>query len=318
MDQATPTKSSGVQTASWLLLAVVLGLAVFVVGRMRHAPPPQAPERVDPLLLVPAGPRLLISADVSSLSKVAANDLARLGGEKLLGLRETCGFEPILALERAVFAMPFVDATLPGTGADFAFIAATSIDAQRGLKCAEKVIQKRGGSTGRTQLGQFTSVRDLSKPVGEVAFRPDGMFVLSGGQYFRDVMDASSGTVKLDDAAKLRTQLHRSLRDKLGAAQLKLTLLPEASSVLRGVLALGLGAEIGSDVVVRGVVVCASVEACSKAREVIDGAKTALAKEPGLSGLATLEVSQTQDRLELDGRLPREQLGPLLIQLLSN
>jgi hypothetical protein len=318
MDRATPRNSSGVHTVSWLLLAVAVGLAVLVVGRMRRHAPAPGPERVDPLLLVPPGPRLLISADVGSLSKVASHDLARLGGEKLLGLRETCGFEPLLALERAVFAMPFVDATSPGTGSDFAFIAATSIDAQRGLTCAEKVIQKRGGSAGRTQLGGFTSVRDLSKPVGEVAFRPDGTFVLSGGPYFRDVMDAAGGTVKLNDAAKLRTQLHRSLRDKLGTAQLKLTLLPEASSVLRGVLALGLGIEIAADVAVRGVVVCASAEACRKAHDVIDGAKTEMAKEPGLSGLATLVVSQAQDRLELKGRLPREQLGPLLAQLLSN
>lgn len=314
-EAAAERKGSGAQVVSWVLLAVVLGLAVFVAGRMRQKPAVAQPAPTDPLLLVPAGPRLLISADVKSLTKVAAADLARLGGDKLLGLRETCGFEPLLALERAVFAMPFVEA---GASSDFAFIAATSIDAKRGLKCAEQVIQKRGGSPGRTQLGQFTSVRDLSKPMGEVAFRNDGTFVLSGAQYFRDVMDAAAGSVKLDDAAKLRTRLHRSLRDKLGAAQLMLTLLPEASSVLRGVLALGLGIEIGTDLAVRGVVVCASAEACSKARDVIDGAKGEMAKEPNLSGLATLKVVQSQDRLELSGRLPRQQLGPLLAQLLSN
>jgi hypothetical protein len=308
-------KSSGVHVVSWVLLAAALGLAVFVAGSMRNKPVevPDAP--TDPLLLVPAGPRLLISADLKSLTKLAANDLARLGGDKLLGLRETCGFEPLLSLERAVFAMPFVEG---GASSDFAFIAATSIDAKRGLGCAEQVIQKRGGTPGRTQLGQFTSVRDLSKPIGEVAFRNDGTFVLSGAQYFRDVMDAAAGTVKLDEAANLRTRLHRSLRDKLGSAQLKLTLLPEASSVLRGVLALGLGIELGGDVAVRGVVLCVSADACSKARDVIDGTKTELGKEPNLSGLSTLEVLQSQDRLDLRGRLPRQQLGPLLAQLLSN
>jgi hypothetical protein len=180
------------------------------------------------------------------------------------------------------------------------------------------VIKKRGGSPGRTQLGHFTSVRDLSKPIGEVAFRPDGMFVLSGGRYFRDVMDAAAGTGRLGAAAELRTQLHRSLRDELGAAQLKLTLLPESSSVLRGVLALGIAIEIAGDVAVRGIVVCASAEACHDARDVVDGTRIELAKEPGLSGLSTLKVTQRRDRLELGGRLPREQLGPLLAQLVSN
>jgi hypothetical protein len=282
---------------------------------MRRAPARVLEAPADPLRLVPGGPRLLVSADLKSLAKVAAADLARLGGDKLLGLRETCGFEPLLSLERAVFAMPFVEA---GASSDFAFIAATRIDAKRGLSCAEQVIRKRGGTPGRTELGQFTSVRDLSKPVGEVAFRKDGTFVLSGAQYFRDVMDAAAGTVELDEAAKLRTQLHLNLRDKLGAAQLKLTLLPEASSVLRGVLALGLGIEVALDVALRGIVLCASPEACSRAHEVIAGARAEMAKEPNLSGLATLEVTQSRDRLDLRGRLPREQLGPLLAQLLSN
>lgn len=301
-----------------MLLVVTLVLAVVVAKRARHAEP-AAPERsrTDPMTLVPAGPRLLISADVASLMKVAANDLARLGGDKLLGLRDTCGFEPLLALERVVFAMPFADAPGAGRGSDFAFIAETSIEPQQGLSCAERVIKKHGGSPARASLGAFTSVRDLNKPLGEMALRPDGLFVLSGGQYFRDVMDAAVGTVKLDAAAELRSQLHRSIRDKLGPAPLKLTLLPEASSVLQGVLALGLGLDLGHDIDLRGLVACASEPACGKAREVIEDAKYQLSKDPQLSGLSTLKVEQRGDRLELAGRLPRPQLGPLLTQLVT-
>jgi hypothetical protein len=269
------------------------------------------------MTLVPAGPRLLISADVTSLMKVAANDLARLGGDKLLGLRDTCGFEPLLALERVVFAMPFADTPGAGQGSDFAFIAETSIDPQQGLGCAERLIKKHGGSPARTSLGSFTSVRDLNKPLGEMALRPDGLFVLSGGQYFRDVMDAAAGTGKLDPAAELRSQLHRSVRDKLGRSQLKLTLLPEASSVLHGVLALGLGLELGHDIDLRGLVACVSEPACGKAREVIAGAKDQLSKDPQLSGLSTLKIEQRGDRLELAGKLPRQQLGPLLTHLVT-
>jgi hypothetical protein len=143
------------------------------------------------------------------------------------------------------------------------------------------------------------------------------VFVLSGGQYFRDVMDAGAGVVKQDDAARLRTQLHRSIRDKLGPAQLKLTMLPEASSLLQGVLALGLGLEIAHDIALRGLVACSSEPACSKARDVVENAKTQLAKDPQLSGLASLQVQQRGERLELAARLPREQLGPLLTQLIT-
>jgi hypothetical protein len=318
MTQATETKATGVAVVSAALLVVALVLAVVVAKRTKHARPAE-PERgqADPMTLVPAGPRLLISADVASLMKVAANDLARLGGDMLLGLRETCGFEPLLSLQHVVFAMPFADAQAVGRGSDFAFIAETSIDSKQGLSCAEQVIKKHGGSPARARLGGFTSVRDLNKPVGEMALRSDGLFVLSGGQYFREVMDAAAGTVKLDDAAKLRTQLHRSIRDKLGPAQLKLTLLPEASSVLHGVLALGLGLELGRDIALRGLVACASQPACGKAREVIENARTQLARDPGLSGLSSLKVEQQGERLELTGHLPREQLGPLLTHLVA-
>lgn len=317
MKAATEAKPTSVHVVSAVLLVVTLLLAALVVWRASHRAAPRERARTDPMLLVPAGPRLLISVDVATLMKVAAGDLARLGGDKLLGLRETCGFEPLLALRSVVFAMPFEDAAGAGRGSDFALIAETSLDRERGLKCAELVIAERGGSPARTHLGSFTSVRDLRKPVGEVALRSDGLFVLSGGQYFRDVMDASGGVVRQDEAAKLRTQLHRSIRDKLGQAQLKLTLLPEASSMLRGVLALGLGLELERDIALRGLVVCASPQACHEARAVIENAKTELAAAPQLSGLSTLEIEQQGERLELQARLPRQQLGALLTHLVT-
>jgi hypothetical protein len=312
MSEASDKKIGAVQLVSVVLLVAVVAVAAWLLGRARPARH-IADEHVaptDPLLLVPPGPRLLISADVAGLMKVASSDLARLGGDKLLGLQQICGFEPMLSLRRAVFAMPFA-------GEDFALIADTSIELERGLKCAELVIQRRGGSAGRTQLGAFTSVRDLSRPLGEVAMRADGLFVLSGGQYFRDVMDAASGTAKADETARLRTQLHRSIRDKLGDAQVEITFLPEESFMLRGVVAIGLALQLRNDVALRGLVACSNAPACSQARQVIESTKIELAKEPGLSGLASLRAVEHGDRLELSARLPREQLGPLLAQLLT-
>jgi hypothetical protein len=316
MGNSAAAKAPGVHVVSAVLLALAVAAAVVLAGRAKHEPR-AAGTRTDPLTLVPPGPRLLISADVAGLMKVAASDLARLGGDKLLGLRKTCGFEPLLSLERAVFAMPFGDAQASSRGSDFALIAETRIDSKQGLQCAERVIAQRGGSPVRTTLGRFTSVRDSSKPLGEVAMRSDGLLVLSGGQYFRDVMDAAAATTKIDEAAKLRTQLHRSIRDKLGRSQLMLSLLPESSSVLRGVRALGLGLELGKHLTLRGIVACVSATACSQARAVIQDAKTELAKEPDLSGLGSVEVEQHEERLELAGILPREQLGPLLTQLIT-
>lgn len=302
------------ELAAWLLLLVSLACALWLARRGAAERPATEPSR-EPLSLVPPGARLLVSVDVASLTRVAGPELLRLGGDKLLGLRDTCGFEPLLSVQRAVLAMPAGDAG--ERASDFALIAATSLDVEQGLRCAERVIAKRGGKPARSRLGAFTSVRDASKPSGEVALRSDGMFVLSGGRYFRDVMDAASAPPSADEAATLRTQLHHSLRRKLGAAELQLTLLPEAASPLRGVMALGLAVRLGSDLSLRGVVACVSPAACAAAQELADGARRELSREPGLSGLSNVRIQQAGDRLELSGRLPREQLVPLLAQLLA-
>jgi hypothetical protein len=305
-----------VPVASWLLLIVAVALsAVVAVYRRSQAPAPA--QRADPLTLVPPGARLLVSLDVAALSSEAAAELARLGGHQLLGLRETCGFEPLLAVERAVLAMPSEGVGSGDRGSDFALIAMTQLAAERGLECAEKVIAKRGGKPGRTRLGAFTSVRDLRRPLGEVALRDDGMFVLSGGRYFRDVMDAATGTSAPDEAASLQTRLHRSVRSELGQAQLQLTFLPQASALLPGVVAVGLALDVARDLSLRGLLACVSPDACARARDLLDGARRDLAQQPDLSGLAGVSIAQRGDRLEIAGRLPRAQLGPLLAQLLE-
>ena len=316
MTGTSGSRPSRVSVASWLLLAVAIALAAAVVLQ-RRARAPARPQRPDPLALVPPGARLVLSLDIADLAAEARADLARLGGDKLLGLRETCGFEPLLAIERAVLALPSEVVTGAGRSSDFALIASTSLDAERALKCAEKVMIERGGKPGRTRFGAFTSVRDRRRPLGEVALRDDGMFLLSGGQYFRDVMDAAAGAAVADEAGTVRAQLHRSLRDKIGYGQLQLTFLPQASSLLPGVLAVGFALEVRGDLALRGLVACASPDACATARELLDGARRDLAQEPGLSGLAAINVAQRGDRLEIAGRLPREELAPLLTQLLA-
>ena len=101
---------------------------------------------------------------------------------------------------------------------DFALIADTSLEPEPVLRCAEAAIRKRGGSPVRSSLGAFTSVRDQSKPLGEVAIRADGLFVLSGGKYFRDVIDSANGARREDEASRLRARVHAAVRRKLGAS----------------------------------------------------------------------------------------------------
>jgi hypothetical protein len=309
-----PSRERGL---SWLLLVVALGASAWVVWRSKlHAHLPTTEQKLDLLSVVPPGPGLLVTADVGALSPEVALDLMRAGGGALLGLREQCGFEPLLGLRRVVFAMPF-RAEPSGAAADFALIADTSLEPEPVLRCAEQVIQKRGGKPVRSRLGPFTSVRDQAKPIGEMAIRDDGLFVLSGGQYFRDVIDAASGSAGGDEASQLRTRVHLGVRRRLEPAQLAITLLPGANLPLPGVQALGLGLEVGSNVKLRGFVGCPTAPECAQAQQLLERLKADGAREPGLSGLASLSVVQQGPQLHVTGTLPRAQLGPLLTQLLS-
>jgi hypothetical protein len=309
----TPAASriSGERVVNWLLLVVACALAVLVARR----PVTRPIARPDPLALAPPGARLVISVDVARLIRVAREQLLRAGGGQLLGLRELCGFEPWLALERAVFVMPF--RSEPSAGSDFALLARTSIENEPIWQCAQKVIEKRGGNPGFSKFRDFAIVSDLERPTGEVALRFDGLFVLSGRPYSREVMSAASGAAPSDEAARLRGELHRKLRQKLGPAELVITLLPDAGLPMPGVQALGLGLKVGRELLLRGLVYCASPAACGDARALIESTRAELASDPQLSGLAGLGILERPGYLELSARLPLEQLAPLLEQLLS-
>ena len=308
---------AGDRRVVWALLLTALLVSGWLIQRAkRHRATEHDASPVELLGCVPTGPALLVTADLSQLGRAAAGELLAAGGGALLGLREVCGFEPLLALRRVAFATPYRDPQAQGA-ADFALIADTSLEPEPVLRCAEAVIRKRGGRPVRSRLGAFVAVRDQAKPLGEVAIRADGLFVLSGGQYLRDVIDAAGGTVTGDEAARLRSRVHAGIRRKLGAGQLALTLLPGASWPLPGVQALGLGLSIERELGLRGFVGCQSIASCAEARPLIENMKTELAKDPAVSGLASLRVEQHDAELELSGTLPRSQLGPLLTQLLS-
>jgi hypothetical protein len=303
-----------VERLTWLLLVAALAAAAWIVAHTRPRANVEAARDFDLVSVVPQGPELLVSADVQALGAAAARDLLRASGGALLGLRELCGFEPLLSLRRVVLALPRGEAD---KSPDFALIAQTSLEPEPVLRCAEAVIRKRGGNPVRSSLGKFSSVRDQSKPLGEVAIRADGLFVLSGGQYFRDVIDAASGAQHADEPAKLRSAVHAGIRRKLGPSQLVVTLLVGPHLPLPGVQALGLGLDVQSEIRLRGFVGCTSATGCVEASSLLERLQQDLASDPNLSSLSQIKVEQRDAQLQIAGQLPREQLAPLLAQLLA-
>lgn len=298
---------------TWLLLALALAATVWVVSRTARRARAPVPTP-DLLSAVPTGPALLVTADVGALGEATVAALLGESSGSWLGLREPCGFEPLLAVRQLAFVMPSAP---DGQSADFALLARTTLEQESVLGCAEALIRKRGGSAARASLGRFRSVRDQQKPLGEVAVRADGLVVLSGGQYFRDVVDAASGHFVANREALERAALHARVRQKLGSSQVVLSALPGSLLSLPGVTAWGIGLSLRQDVLLRGYVDCVSAAACAEARSLLAQLLPVAAKEPGLEGLADVNVVQRQSTLEASGTLPREQLGKLVSQLLS-
>jgi hypothetical protein len=310
-----PSAPSGVQRLTWLLLAVALAATGWLLVRAPGAKHAAPRAEVDIVAAVPAGPELLFTADVAALGAQAAGELLQAGGGAFLGLRELCGFEPLLGLRRLALAMPRAEAG--EAAADFALVAETSLEPEPVLRCAEAVIRKRGGKPVRSTLGAFSSVRDQERPLGEVAIRGDGLFVLSGGKYFRDVIDAASGARHEDEAAQLRSRVHAAVRRKLGRSQLALSLLVGPRLPLPGVQALGLGLTAADDVQLRGYVVCASAPGCQDAASIIGNIRDDAVRDSGIAGLASVKIEQHDQQLDVTGRLARTELAPLLKQLLA-
>jgi hypothetical protein len=298
---------------TWLVLLLSVAASVWLVVRTKQAPKIARPAP-NLLAAVPTGPTLLVTADVAALGEATALELVRAGGSALLGLRETCGFEPLLGLRQIAFAVPKTD---PGQTPDFALIAQTALDPEPVLRCAEAVIKKRGGVPVRSSLGDFRSVRDQQKPLGEMAIRSDGLFVLSGGQYFRDVVDAAGGRYVADAAAKSRAALHASVRARLARSQLVVSALPGPVASLPGVEVFGFGLQVEHDVKLNGFVDCMSASGCGEAHNLLLRLLEAASADPELAALRGLEVSLNQTHISVSGALPRQQLGPLVTQLLA-
>jgi hypothetical protein len=297
---------------TWLLLLASLGAAIWLALHPRsHAAPARVAE-LELLGVVPAGPELLVTVEAQALDANMARDLVRAGGGALLGLDELCGFEPLLGLKRGALAVP--RATPGERGRDFALIAQTSLTQQQVLGCAEKVLRKRGGKPVRSSWGGFLTVHDQGRPEGEVAMRADGLFVLSGGRYLREVIETAGGARQADERARLSSAIHRALRGKLGRSQLQLSML--SMPMLPQVEALGLGIELGRRLTLRAVLACPP-SGCDATQELVKLALADAAKQPGFGSLANAAITTQASELRIEAELPREQLGPLVSYLLD-
>ena len=299
----------------------------WVFGAHRTAAParePRAPEAANSndagerslLAMLPPGSAFLLTADLRELRRAPfgnalAQRLGRVGGAAQLG--EACGFDPLTRLDQLLLAVPSADLAAQEHPEDFAIVAHGPFTAAQIVHCARAAIGKRGGEAIETRLGSFQSVRDR-KGLGEVAAK-DGTLIVSGGRYFRELLDAAEGHPQGPRAAS--DARHSELRRALGAGTLLATWLLDAHwfervagddanahlSPLATLQAVGALVVVAEGVHVLLLLDGADADGATRIARLLTELRAslhALPLDPALSGLAErVTVSQTGARLKL-------------------
>ena len=324
------------------LLIAALAASAWVFGRSERGAPDTsaspsliADEPRSPLAIIPPGSAFVLTADVKGLERASlGNFLAqRLGHAGSAGkLTTLCGFDPVARLDQLALAVPSAGLDAQEHPEDFGIVASGRFTAAEIMRCASAAIAERGGEAVRTKLGSFSTVRDR-KTSGEVAAKDGGTLIVSGGSYFRELLDAAEGRAL--ERADARDARHAELRRSLGPGPIVATwLLGEGwfervsggetnarLSPLRALKAVGARVDVASDVRLLVLLECTDSASAGQIATLLGELRSsldALPLDPALSGMAKrVSVSQTGARLKLGLGLEQSELTPLLSLLLG-
>lgn len=290
-----------------------------------------AATRARPLLsIIPEGAAFILSLDVRALAgaqlgSFIAERLQRSAGAGKL--TQACGFDPLLRLDQLALAIP---SAAPAAKAqpDFGVIANGRFTSAEIMRCASTVIRARDGDPSQTKLGGFDTVRDLNAESGEIAAK-DGLVVVSGGSYFRELLGSAERPRAASVADPLALQ-HAELRRALEPGTLVVTwLLSEGwferitgaetnarLSPLRALKSLGMRLNVERTAQLRVLLECADSEAGARISNLLrelQSSVDALPLDPALSTMAKrVTVSQSAARVRLELEIAQAELVPLL------
>ncbi|MET0792277.1 MAG: hypothetical protein ABW061_12210 [Polyangiaceae bacterium] len=286
------------------------------------------------LSIIPPGSAFVLTADVRQLQRaplgeVLAQRVGHVGGAAELA--QLCGFDPLARLDQLALAVPSAGLAAQEHPEDFGIVAEGRFTADEIVRCARAVVTQRGGDPIETHFGKFRSVRDR-KASAEVAAN-DGLLLVSGGSYFRELLDAAEGQGSLRKDA--RDAQHAELRRRLGPGAIVATwLLGEhwfervagqdgnaRLSPLGTLQAVGAHIDVSETAHVLLLLDCADSEGASRIKSLLGELRAslhALPLDPALSGLAErVSVSQTGAQLTLVVDPTPSELTALLGSLLG-
>jgi hypothetical protein len=325
------------------LLGAALSLTIWVFGAERHSAEPatrapaQATDQRAPLSIIPPGSAFVLSADLRTLTRsplgafIAERLGQRLGASKLA---KSCGEDLLTRIDRLALAVPSANLGAEEHPEDFGIVAAGRFSAADITRCASSAISARGGETVQTKLGSFDSVRDRKAGSGEIAAK-DGLLVVSGGSYFRELLDSAESNRSAGEQGDSPDTAHAELRRTLGPGPLLVSwLLGEhwfervafeetnaRLSPLRALKTVGARLDVGEKAELVVLLECADSQGALSIASLLDELRSsldALPLDPALSRIAKrVTVNRAGTRLRLELELSQAELSPMLDALHS-
>jgi hypothetical protein len=224
----------------------------------------------------------------------------------------SCADDVLAAAERFAFVIP-ADGSASPRASELGLIAEGDFREERVLSCARELLRARKAEPVSARIASFSTLRDR-KGGGELGIRAGGPLIVSGGNYFRDLLDRAEGA--LISNAGPREALHLSLRGELGPAPLLLTwVLPPgwleswledrnvSASPLSAVRALAVRGEIEGSLRLRATIVAADATSSQQIAAFLASARHEFAAELeemlGARGAESLGLTQKAERVDL-------------------
>lgn len=273
----------------------------------------------------------MLSLDVRALAKapLGAFIAERLGrGVGASKLSESCGFDPLLRLDQLALSIPSANLAVD-PHPDFGVIANGRFTAAEITRCASSVIDARGGEALRSKLDGFDTVRDRNGSSGEIGAK-DGLVVVSGGNYFRELLNSAGGVLGNLTQRSARGLQHAELRQALGSGPLLATWLlgdgwfervagSDANarlSPLSALKRLGARLNVGETAQLLVLLDCADSAGAERVATLLRDLQASLdvlPLEPSQRAIAKrIRVDQHEARLSLELELNRSELAPVL------
>jgi hypothetical protein len=215
-----------------LLLGLLAGAAALVWRSAREEERTSvAPVSDDAAAILLPEAALFATLDVAALSRTPWGRSALSAALATSAEGETCADEEIRKIRRLALALPSEgNARLRSTspGVELALVAEGGFDALSASACAFAVLHRRGGEPARSHVNGFRVVRDR-RGSGELAVRDGGPLIVSGGDYFRELLErwpqqeSPREHTALPAGAGVQERLHRALRAEAAPAPLLAT-----------------------------------------------------------------------------------------------